>query len=40
MFPTLKNVLYNILKVLRNPVKGKHRNESFHLINVVNSINM
>ena len=42
MFSTLKNVLYDILKVLRNSVKGKAYIEMSHftLINVVNSINM
>ena len=35
------SVLYNILKVLRNSVKGKHIGMShFTLINVVNSNNM
>ena len=28
MFPIQKNVLYNILKVYQNPVRGKHRNRS------------
>ena len=40
MFPTLKNVLYNILKVLRNSVKESIEMSYFTLINVVNSINM
>ncbi len=25
LFPIQKNVLYNILKILRNPLGGKHR---------------
>ena len=26
LFPIQKNVLYSILKVIRNPSRGKHRN--------------
>ena len=41
VFPIQKNVLYNILKVLRNPLGGKHRKRVIcPKITIVNIINI
>ncbi len=37
LFPIQKNVLYNILKVLRNLFRGKYRNSEIKVIVLMNN---